>query len=379
VKDVRDEKNFPLHEQHETFGATFQRIGGWWVPAHYGEGLLQEYRAVRTAVGIADLSHRGKIAVVGKDRKEWLQRVTSNDVLTLEIGTWRYSCLLTSQGKTLAYFRVYAMEDRLLLEDVGGVENETIRSLKKYLLYGTQARLENLQESWGILLVSGPDAPTLIQQAFAVDARQLQISEFVVIEQDEASGLLARTEETGEIDLELFIPTRAILTVWNALWEAGKNLGLQGVGFQALESLRIEGGYPHMGSELNKAVTPSEAHLEGKAFSLNKGCYPGQEIVARMKTYDSIPRTLVGFTVETSVLSLLKPGIQLFSEGRERRVGWITSVAHSPSLNKGIALGYVTQAFSKPHTQLFVQLRDHRYPVTVEELPMVQSPMTFHS
>ena len=129
-------KRSPLHDQHLKLGAQFGEITGWEVPMHYGDPR-GEYAAVRHSAGIADLSHRGKVRVTGEDRVTWLQSVISNDILPLTSGSGLYSSLLSHKGKMLTYFRVYALAEFLMLEDVGEIGEATYQVLRKFLLYGT--------------------------------------------------------------------------------------------------------------------------------------------------------------------------------------------------------------------------------------------------
>src|SRR5689334_7284804 len=166
-------KQSRLHNHHAKLGATFEEITGWQMPAHYGD-MTAEYHAIRDAVGLADLSHRGKLRVTGDDRVKWLQSIISNDILPLTPGHGVYSSFLTHKGKMLSYFRVYALPDSLMVEDVGEIGDATFQAFRKFLLYGTKAKMENGAESWGLLLVSGPQAPTLIQETFGCDVCGLQ-------------------------------------------------------------------------------------------------------------------------------------------------------------------------------------------------------------
>jgi len=129
-------KHSRLHEHHLKRGAVLGEAGGWEMPVHYGDPVA-EHTAVRQGVGIADLSHRGRIRVTGEDRVKWLQSVISNDILPLAAGQGLYSSFLTHKGKMLSYFRVYALPDSLMLEDVGEIGDTTFQALLKFLLYGT--------------------------------------------------------------------------------------------------------------------------------------------------------------------------------------------------------------------------------------------------
>ncbi len=357
-------KHSLLHNLHTQLGASFEETAGWNIPAHYGD-VASEHRAVRQAVGIADLSHRGKIKVTGDDRVKWLQSLISNDILSLKPGQGLYSSLLTHKGKMLTYFRLYLQSDAIMVEDAGEIGETTFQALRKFLLYGTKAKMENGAESWGLLLVSGPKAAQVIQSAFGVDVASLKPVNFVTAQIGGTQALVIRTEETGETDIEILLPIAGLSSAWSAVREAGAKFDIKPIGAQALEALRMEAGIPKAGRDLNEEIVPPEAGLEGKAFSLSKGCYPGQEVVARMDTYGSVRRHLVGLVLKGSVVPA--KGAKLFSGDRE--VGWISSAVRSPQLNQVIAFGFPLRDFSKPGTELAVEIDGTKHDATVKALP----------
>ena len=359
-------KQFPLHQQHQSLGAQFQVVGDWETPAHYGDSI-QEHLAVRNGVGIADLSSRGKILVTGEDRVTWLQSIISNDILPLHPGQGLYSTFMDHKGKILAYFRVLMMEDAIFVEDVGEVDDKTYQHFRKFLLFGTKAKMENCLQRWGILLVAGPKACEVIEKTFATDLLGVNPLGFKSVDVQGHQMLIGRTEETGELDVELYVPVEGLVSVWDQLWSTGRPLGLQAIGQLALDSLRIEAGIPKIGPDLNEVIVPPEANLQGKAFSLTKGCYPGQEVVARMDTYGAVKRRLVGFVVEKETSPLPAHGAKIYSGDRE--VGWVSSSAFSPILNKSLALGFPLRDFSQPNTELSIDIQGERHRATVHSLP----------
>lgn len=357
-------KQSPLHNHHAKLDATFEEVTGWSVPSHYGS-VEAEHRAVRHAVGLADLSHRGKARVTGEDRVKWLQSVISNDLLPLQPGQGRYSSFLTHKGKMLTYFRVYILADAVMLEDVGEIGDVTYSALRKFLLYGTKAKMESCAESWGLLLVSGPKAGVTVKAAFGTDVDDLTPINFIQATIGGQNALVIRTEETGEQDIEVLIPADGLLPAWERLMEAGAAHGIKPIGSHAREALRMEAGIPKAGPDLNEEIVPPEANLEGKAFSLSKGCYPGQEVVARMDTYGNVRRKLVGLILKDSVVP--PHGAKIFSGDRE--VGWVSSAIFSPQLKAVIALGFPLRDFSAPDTELTVDIEGKRHAGTVKPLP----------
>jgi folate-binding protein YgfZ len=357
-------KYSPIHDLHTKLGATFEEAAGWDMPAHYGKWVA-EYQAVRQAVGLSDLSHRGKIRVTGDDRIKWLQGLISNDILPLQPGQGCYSSFLTHKGKMLGYFRVYILSESLWVEDVGEVGDATFQSLRKFLLYGIKAKMENCAESWGLLLVSGPKACATVSAAFGVEMSDLKPVSAIAAKIGGHTSFVLRTEETGEIDLEVLLPADTLHTAWERLMEAGAAYDIKAVGSHAREALRIEAGLPKAGPDLNEAIVPPEANLEGKAFSLNKGCYPGQEVVARMDTYGNVRRHLVGLVMNGSIIP--PKGTKLFIGDRE--IGWVSSATHSPQLKGPIALAFPLRDFSAPGTNLAIEVEGARHDATVRALP----------
>jgi glycine cleavage system T protein len=357
-------KHSRLHDAHLACGATTVEAAGWEMPAHYGNAAA-EHLTVRRGVGLADLSHRGKLRVTGDDRVKWLQSLISNDILPLTPGHGLYSSFLNHKGKMLTYFRVYALHDSLLLEDVGEIGDATLQVLRKFLLYGTKAKLENCAATWGQLLISGPRAADLIKAAFGADVTKLKPLTSVTQEIDGRQALLLRTEETGETDVEVLLPADGLTAAWERLLDAGAPMGLTLFGIQARESLRLEAGLARVGKDLTEEIVPPEANLEGIAFSLSKGCYPGQEVVARMDTYGSVRRRLVGLALKGSAIPPHEA--KLFSGDRE--VGWVSSAALSPTLGHPIAFGFPLRDFIQPGTALTVEIDGQRHEATVQALP----------
>ena len=357
-------KQSRLHEQHASLGAVFGETAGWTMPLHYGNPEA-EYKAVRNGVGIADLSHRGRINVTGEDRVKWLQGVISNDILPLKTDQGIYSGFLNHKGRMLSYFRVYLLAESLLVEDVGEIGDATLQALKKFLLYGTKAKMENWVESRGLLLVSGPKAAELIKLTFGADVSGMKPISSLPHEMAGHQGLIFRTDETGETDFEVLLPSDGLAAAWEQLLAANKSMGVQPFGTDTRNVLRVEAGLPVAGHDITDEIVPHEANLEGKAFSLTKGCYPGQELVARMDTYHSVRRHLAGLVLKDAVVP--RKGDKLFSGDRE--VGWVSSAVHSPHLKSVIAMGFPLKDFSAPDATLEVEHDGRRHEATVRALP----------
>jgi len=356
----------PLHEHHQALGATFQPNGDWETPTHYGNPQ-SEYEALHTSAGLADLSLRGRIIVTGEDRITWLHSIVSQDILPLQPGQGRYSTFMDHKGKMLSYFRVFIRPEEVVIEDVGERGEHTYAAFRKFLLYGTKAKMAKGIESQGLFLLSGPKATEILNTSFGVETENLASLQSIPFSFEGTEGFLARTEETGLANFELFVPLDALASVWTHLLKTGDPLGLKPIGKATLETVRIEAGLPRLGPDINERIVPPEANLEGIALSLSKGCYPGQEVVARMETYGSVKRRLVGLVMEGTNNDLPEAGAKLFSGTRE--VGWVSSSTFSPLLQKPIALGFPLRDFTKPDTPLEIETLNRRFPARVSSLP----------
>ncbi len=356
----------PLHEHHQALGATFQTHGDWEVPTHYGNSQL-EYEALHSNAGLADLSLRGNLIVTGDDRITWLQSIISQDILPLQPGQGRHSTFMDHKGKMLSYFRVFIRPEQVVIEDVGEVGEQTYAALRKFLLYGTKAKMAKGIESQGLFLLSGPKAAEILKEALGIEVESLASLQSMPFSFEGAEGFIARAEETGMSDFELFVPLEALPSLWTHLLKTGDPVGLKPIGKATIETARIEAGLPRLGPDINDRIVPPEANLEGIAFSLSKGCYPGQEVVARMDTYGSVKRRLVGLVIEGNENNLPEYGAKLFSGTRE--VGWVSSSTFSPLLQKPIALGFPLRDFTQPATQLEVETQGKKFPASVSALP----------
>jgi folate-binding protein YgfZ len=356
----------PLHVQHQAIGATFQTHGDWEIPSHYGNPQ-SEYEALHTNAGLADLSLRGNVIVTGDDRITWLQSIISQDILPLQPGQGRYSTFMDHKGKMLSYFRVFIRPEQVVIEDVGEVGEQTYAAFRKFLLYGTKAKMGKGIESQGLLLLSGPKAVEILKEALGVEVENLASLQSMSFSFEGAHGFITRTEETGMDDYELFAPLEVLVPLWTHLLKTGEPEGLKPIGKATRETARIEAGLPRLGPDINERIVPPEANLEGIAFSLTKGCYPGQEVVARMDTYGSVKRRLVGLVIEGTEKDQPETGAKLFSGTRE--VGWVSSATFSPLLQKPIALGFPLRDFTKPDTHLELEIQARRVPARVSSLP----------
>ena len=349
----------PLYPIHRQLGATFaEKHEGWNLVAHFTDAV-SEHQAVRQRVGIVELSHRSRLRLTGEDRATFLHRIISNDVEGLEAGQGNYATLLTNRGKIIADMHVYVREEAIYLETAPETKETLFKELDKYII-ADDVVLEDVTAKVGSIGIYGAESPTLVQAVVGLQRVPASTHENSACEVDGRWVMSARTGESGEVGYQLW--TAADSLEW--LWERLMTHDVVPIGLGALESLRIEAGTPRYGAELTNAVIPLEAELE-HAIDFEKGCYIGQEIVARMKYRGHPNRLLRGIEIDAA-----EPPQQhtpVFSGDKE--VGWITSAVYSPTLEKQIAIGYVRMAVTEAGSRVQLETSEGRVNGTIRILP----------
>ncbi len=351
-----------LYPVHQAFGATFTDVAGWRMPAHFGR-VEDEYWAVRQAVGVIDLSHRSLIRVTGSHRQRFLQAMVSNNTEALEPGQGCYATLLTNKGKLVADFAVYADADAYWLDLEPVLATSLINALDFFII-ADDVTLTDVTTDWGLLSLQGPDADELLMLVCGQELPELpRLSHIDCHIAGQDARLIARSH-TGEDGYQLLAPMAALSAVWEALWAHRQTCELRAVGLDALEVLRIEAGIPVYGRDMTEETIPIEANLTD-AISYTKGCYVGQEVIARLDARGHVNRRLMGLRLEGDALP--QAGDVIVSP--ERDVGWVTSAAFSPTLQQPIAMGYIRREVNAPGTALSVQSASATMPGKVVELP----------
>lgn len=354
-----------LRDEHQQAGACFAPYGEWELPENYGD-LNKEYHAVRNGVGLADLSYQGHFLVSGSDHVPFMQKLISNDMALLSKDRGIYTTLLTAKGKVLSEFTLYSLSDGLFMEVESSNAVKTKEQLLRFKLR-SQIKIETLP--WGRLMISGPRAKTMLEKFFGAPLPSMEERSFFTRAWEGFSLLCIKRSITGEEDYHLYLPGEGLPLFWEKISSSGENLGLRPIGQTALEILRIEAGIPRYGLEIDEDILPIEAGLQEEAISYTKGCYPGQEVVARIKTYGHVNKNLYGLSLEGPELPDQKS--QIFVD--DKKVGWITSTTRSPLTGKVIAMCYLRPQFAVPGTSLEVDVGGTRTAAQARPFPIKRS------
>jgi aminomethyltransferase len=342
-------KKTPIYDTHSSQGAVFDEFPGWLMPKSYGNDL-EEYQAVRNNVGIVDLSHRGKLRLSGKEHVKFLQGMLTNDLNKLEEGKGLYATLLTVKGRVISDMNVYREKESTLLDLEPGLNEKVREHLLKFRL-SYRVNIEDITESLALLSIHGPNSKKLLQKTFSEDIPELNEYSFFTKEINGFRIMVVRVNRTGEEGYDIFIPPDSAKALWESLTEKGQEVGLKPVGLLAMETLRIEAGIPKYGVDISENTIPIEAGL-WNALSFEKGCYVGQEVIARIKWRGHVNWHLVGFEIESESLPVKDD--KIIHDGRE--IGYTTSSTFSPALKRVIALGYIRREFKEPGTKVLVKI-----------------------
>lgn len=344
----------PLHELHQQLGANFTTLHGAEVVADYGDAAA-EHTALRTAVGVLDLSCRSRLCLTGADRVKFLHGQVTNDVQRLCIGEGCYAALVNAKGKLHSDLNIYRLADEMLLDFEPGYTAAVTERLQKFIITD-DVQLLDATPHYGLLSVQGPRAADAVT-ALGLDWKLPENALTFATLDDPTLGRLYLMRHAGGLQpaalspgFDLFIPTASLGVVFDKLVAAAKPLGGRACGWHALETARIEAGIPRFGQDMDETNLPPEAGIEARAISYSKGCYIGQEVIARIRTYGQVAKTLRGLHLPTDLAALPAKGDQLFADGKE--VGHLTSVI------PGFALGYVRKEHNAPGTQLTLHTAD---------------------
>jgi len=349
----------PLHDTHLSLGANFTQKGQWLLPGDYGDTLM-EYEAVRNSAGISDLSHRGKLRLSGRDHLKFLQGMLTNDVIKLEPDKGMYAALLTVKGRMVSDMRVYKEGDSVLLDLEPGLNTKVSELFKKYRL-SYKADIDDLTEDLGLFSLSGPNAKELLFRVLGIPPKDMEEHEHFRADVNTHGVTVVKVKRTPLGGYDLYMPRESVSSLWGILVSGGQEFGLTPVGFGALNTLRVEAGIPLYGVDMDERNIPVEAGL-WNALNFEKGCYVGQEVVARIKWRGHVNWHLMGFVIEGDVVPL--PGDEIFLE--ERKIGRVTSGVFSVALDKPVALGYIRREFKEPGTKVRVKSGEHNVRDTQE-------------
>jgi aminomethyltransferase len=373
-----------LNAVHRQMGAKMVDFNGWDMPVEYpasiGCGIVAEHMAVRTGVGIFDVSHMGDIRLAGREALAAVQHISMNDASRLAIGQAQYSALLYPQGTFVDDVIVHRLgEDEYLLVINAGTREKDFNWVRDNTLQFDCA-VENLSDDFTQIAIQGPKAVDVLQKLTDADLGAVKfywVTRGNILLVDKSmrrylgDTLIARTGYTAEDGFEIYVPSDEATStwVWNRILEVGKEFGAIPCGLGARNTLRLEGKLPLYGHEISDTINVWEAGLD-RFCKMEKPDFIGRTALERAKA-EGVKKTLVG--LEMVDRGIARDGYKILDEaGRE--IGYVTSGSPAPFLKKNIALAYVPPAQSAIGTTVTVEIRGQGVRAQVVPTPFYKRP-----
>jgi len=353
-----------LTSTHIDLGAKMVEFAGYYMPLQY-EGLGIEHETVRNALGVFDVSHMGEFLISGPNALDLIQKVSSNDATKLEIGKAQYSCLPNDKGGIVDDLIIYKIKEEQYLLVVNASNME--KDWKWITSHNTMgAEMKDLSMDYSLLAIQGPKAVEAMQSLTEVNLADIkfyhfEVAPFAGIE----NVIISATGYTGSGGFEIYCKNSEAKQVWDKVIDAGADFGIKPIGLAARDTLRLEKGYCLYGNDINDTTSPIEAGL-GWVTKFTKDFINSENLKTQKE--NGVTRKLVGFEmIERGIPRHDYPIVDM--DGNE--IGIVTSGTMSPSLSKGIGMGYVPTELSSPDSEILVQIRNKQIKAKVVKMPFV--------
>jgi aminomethyltransferase len=351
----------PLNSLHRTLGAKLVDFGGWEMPVQYS-GIIDEHVAVRTGVGLFDVSHMGEIEIGGPEAGRLTDFVTTNYAAKLQAGQVHYAGLLYEHGGFVDDILVHkvAHDHYFLCVNASNQEKdfEHIRALNRF-----DASVKFASNEYAQLAIQGPKARATLQKLTGTDLSSIRYYWFADGNVAGAAARIAHSGYTGEDGFEIYIAPGEAGRIWNEVLQAGAEFGIRPCGLGARNTLRLEAKMPLYGHEIDASISPLEAGLEW-IVKFDKGEFVGRAALVKQKN-SGVRRRLVGFEMRGRGIG--RDGYEVLVDGAP--AGWVTSGSPSPTLNKNIGLCYLPAAQAQPGRAIQVVVRSQPVDAVTVETP----------
>ena len=323
-----------------------------------------DYSAVRDGgAGLIDLSARGRLLISGSEAVMFLNGLVTNDMKTLEPNSWMPAVFPNVQGRLLAAIRVIHRADGFLIDTENATRDTVVTLLERFTLAG-DFRLADLTQNTALLSIQGAQAPEIMAAIFGETVANLGRDSAASVDRQGKQVTIIRATHTAEDGFDLFVDASEVETLRDAFIRAGA----QPIGNDTIETLRLEAGIARYGIDMDETNVVTETNLDD-AVSFTKGCYTGQEIIARIKYRGHVAKKLAGLILEGEVS--VETGAKIFSVD-DKEIGRVASAGFSPQLAQTIALGYVKYNYLEPGTSVRLDSSGTKFVASVAELPFIR-------
>lgn len=357
-------KRTPFYDIHVAAGGKIVPFGGFDMPVQYA-GIMDEHKTVRTAVGVFDVSHMGEFFAEGPGALAFLQKVTVNDVSKLTPGKAQYSAMCYEDGGIVDDLLVYMLGDQsyMIVVNAANIAKDW-EWMNKHR--PSDVRFVDRSEETALLAIQGPQSLVTLQKLTATDLSAIPYYHFVRGTLANVEMTISRTGYTGELGFEIYFDVRHAEAVWRAIFAAGAEYGIAPIGLGARDTLRLEMGFCLYGNDIDHTTNPIEGGL-GWITKLAKGDFIGKPVIERTKA-EGPKKKLVGMILTDKAVP--RHGYSVMAGGAT--VGTVTSGTFSPSLERGIALGYVASSYAAAGTAVHIDVRGKLIDATVVGVPFLK-------
>lgn len=357
-----------FNQFHYDFGAKMVEFAGFDMPIQYPKGIIYEHKVVREKVGVFDVCHMGEFEVRGKDALAFVQKITVNDASKLTNGKVQYSAMCYPTGGIVDDLLVYRVTEDFFMLVVNGANVEKDWNWCVANAEGFDIDLKDCSDEVYLLAVQGPESLNTLQKLTDVNMSEIVYYTFVLGKMAGIDMIISRTGYTGELGFELYFrgDLATATHLWNSIFEAGKEFGIEPVGLGCRDTLRLEKCFCLYGNDIDESTNVIEAGLSW-ITKLSKGTFNGSDFIAQVKA-EGPKRKLVGFEVKADKF-IARHHYKIFKDGAE--TGYVTSGNMSPSLNKAIGLGYVATEYATPGTIIEIEARGKYFAAEVVKIPFM--------
>ncbi len=358
-------KKTALYEVHKNSGAKMVEFAGYWMPVQY-KGIIEEHNKVRNSVGIFDVSHMGEFIIRGDRAQEYLQKMTLNDVSKLVENRAQYTAMCYENGGIVDDLIIYCFSDHYMAIVNASNLNKDFKWMKDHLMPG--AELFDKSDEISLFAVQGRNAEATLQKLTNTNLSEIRFYWFKEGKLAEVDAIIARTGYTGEDGFEIGVDVKHSVNVWNAILKAGEEFEIEPIGLAARDTLRMEMKYNLYGNDIDETTNPIEAGL-GWITKIDKGAFIGRNAILKSKQ-EGLTRKLAGFLLKERALA--RHGYKIHKNGQE--IGSVTSGTFSPSLGKGIGIGYMELPYTEIGTNIAIFIRGKEVEAEVVKTPFYQRP-----
>lgn len=355
-------KKTALYDVHAKMGAKIVEFAGFYMPVVYSS-IIEEHLCVRSTVGVFDVSHMGEFRITGEKALDLIQKVTLNDASKLEVGQVQYSAMCYPDGGIIDDLLVYRFGDHYMIVVNASNTDKDFAWIEEHMIDGVD--FKNMTDEITLIAVQGPQSMELLQKLTSFNLSSLKFYRAAEGTLADSPTIISRTGYTGELGFELYMTIEHSEHVWNSIFEKGRQYNIKPIGLGARDTLRLEKKMCLYGNDITKDTNPIEAGL-GWITKLDKGDFIGSSAIAKIKERGP-DRKLVGFEIIGK--GIPRHGYEIAKDGAV--IGEVTSGTFSPSLSKGIGLGYVATEHAKIGTELSIITRGKEVPAVIIKPPFV--------